>query len=261
MIEQAVERGQNHALVQAMMGGFAYDTGHLELALPFIRRAALLDPLGASPMVNFGDYLVAAGRLEEAESAIKQAAELNHQFADKAHAELAWIRICQGDVRGAAEFASLLPPGIARDQAKAMLGHLQGDQEAADKALSQLLARSSDDVAPRLAFVYAVRGENDEAFHWLAIAGDNIIHSQLGRALRGKLVDLQHAPLLKPLHMDPRWEVWLKETSQQLLIGLDHEVVPILQSHLERHPELYSPAGQGWARPESESDLERAPPE
>lgn len=244
-VQRAIAGSQNHALVQAMMWGFAFQTGHPLLSLPFLSRAVILDPTSATHRGNLALSLQAAGRLEEAENALRQALELNPDLQNEFWRELTWIRIQQGNFQSAAETAEQLPPGPDRDQARAILDHLEGDQQAADEALGRLLARPPEEVADRLAFVYAMRDETDEATRWLATAGDVIVNSNRGCSAGGDLVHLQYSPFLKPLHSDKRWEAWLNETSQQLLSDVDRRMVEILEDHLENHPELYAQVEHG----------------
>jgi hypothetical protein len=75
-----------------------------------------------------------------------------------------------------------------------------GDRQAADAALTDIIANGRDKLAYQIAEVYAVRGEKDKAFEWLQISFDN--HDTGTLTL---LVD----PLLRDLRDDARYKNFL----------------------------------------------------
>lgn len=241
-VAEAVRLGHNHAMVHAMMAGFAFDLAHTEMAVKLIRRAIILDPIAAQHRRALVEFLLSAGQLAEAEVALQQVLELNPENGPFVSAQLTWIRIMQGDFVAAESYAAQLPPGLNRDQALAMLGHARAGDPSGDEALARLAARPASEAAERLAFVYAFRGDLDEAFRWLDIARDAILASQPGRAGRGNLMQLQHALLLAPLHADPRWSAWVARNEGLALSETDLLILEVLRAHLKNHPELYGQA-------------------
>jgi hypothetical protein len=77
-----------------------------------------------------------------------------------------------------------------------------GRQKEADAALSELIAKYHAHGAYVIAQVYAFRKQSNEAFQWLDQA-----YAQRDSGLIGTNVD----PLLKTLHNDPRFAVFLKK--------------------------------------------------
>ncbi len=76
------------------------------------------------------------------------------------------------------------------------------DSTESDAALSELIAKYHEGGAYQIAQVYAFRNQSDEAFEWLDRA-----YAQRDGGLIGTKVD----PLLKSLHNDPRFVVFLKK--------------------------------------------------
>ena len=66
--------------------------------------------------------------------------------------------------------------------------------------LSELIAKDEDGAAYNIAQVYGARGEMDLAFEWLERA---YVQRDAG------LSEMKPQPLLRSLHADPRWGVFL----------------------------------------------------
>jgi hypothetical protein len=76
------------------------------------------------------------------------------------------------------------------------------DSTESDAALSELIAKYHEGGAYQIAEVYAFRNQSDEPFDWL------------GRAYvqpDDDLVETKVDPLLKSLHLDPRYTALLKK--------------------------------------------------
>lgn len=235
---RAAESGRNNALVQAMMGGFAFEHGQHEMALPFTMRSLVLDPVNASTRYNLGAFLFASGRLDDAEAAFRQDLEIRLEN-ESALAWLCWIKIHQQDLAAAEALSEKLSPGPDLYQAQAILSQLRGQQEAADEALGRLLALPSEEAANHLALVYGARGEIDEAFNWMWQATNRVLDSPDRKEIARHVFPLQVSPFLSPLHNDERWQVWISTIEQVNQDRVDRQVIENLRSYLERHPELY----------------------
>ena len=74
----------------------------------------------------------------------------------------------RGDGETALREAQLEPDEGFRRFELAVAQYIHGDRLAADAALADLVANGRDRLAYQIAEVYAVRGENDKAFEWLA---------------------------------------------------------------------------------------------
>ena len=160
------------------------------------RHAVELDPLSVIAQGNLARVLLFAGKLDEADAAARKAAELQPASA-ASHRWQVVVAVLRGDRETALREAQLEPDEGYRRFELALAQQLQGDRQAADAALADLIANGRDQLAYQIAEVYAVRGEKDKAFEWLQIAFDD--HDTGTLAL---LLD----PLLRGLRDDPRYK-------------------------------------------------------
>jgi len=160
------------------------------------RHAVELDPLSVIAQGNLARVLLFAGKLDEADAAARKAADLQPASASS-HRWQVVVAVLRGDRETALREAQLEPDEGYRRFELALAQQLQGDRQAADAALADLIANGRDQLPYQIAEVYAVRGETDKAFEWLQIAFDD--HDTGTLAL---LVD----PLLRGLRDDPRYK-------------------------------------------------------
>ena len=158
-----------------------------------------LDPLSVIAQGNLARVLLFAGKLDEADAAARKAAELQPASASS-HRWQVVVAVLRGDRETALREAQLEPDEGYRRFELALAQQLQGDRQAADAALADLIANGRDQLAYQIAEVCAVRGEKDKALEWLQIAFDD--HDTGTLAL---LVD----PLLRGLRADPRYKTLL----------------------------------------------------
>jgi serine/threonine-protein kinase len=170
--------------------------GRVDEAERQARHAVELDPLSVIAQGNLARVLLFAGKLDEADAAARKAAELQPASASS-HRWQVVVAVLRGDRETALREAQLEPDEGYRRFELALAQQLQGDRQAADAALADLIANGRDQLAYQIAEVYAVRGEKDKAFEWLQIAFDD--HDTGTLAL---LVD----PLLRGLRDDPRYK-------------------------------------------------------
>src|SRR6266566_2144556 len=163
------------------------------------RQAVELDPLSAIAQGNLARALFYAGKLDEADAAARKAAELQPASASS-HRWQVVVAVLRGDRETALREAQLEPDEGYRRFELALAQQIQGDRQAADAALADLIANGRDNLAYQIAEVYALRGEKDKAFEWLQISFDN--HDTGTLTL---LVD----PLLRGLRDDPRYKTLL----------------------------------------------------
>jgi TolB-like protein/Flp pilus assembly protein TadD len=170
--------------------------GRIDEAERQARQAVELDPLSVIAQGNLARVLLFAGKLDEADAAARKAAELQPASA-ASHRWQVVVAVLRGDRETALREAQLEPDEGYRRFELALAQQVQGDRQAADAALADLIANGRDQLAYQIAEVYAVRGEKDKAFEWLQIAFDD--HDTGTLAL---LVD----PLLRGLRDDPRYK-------------------------------------------------------
>jgi serine/threonine-protein kinase len=163
------------------------------------RQAVELDPLSTVTQGNLARVFFYAGKLDEADAAARKAAELQPTGA-ATHRWQVLIAAQRGDGEAALREARVEPDEGFRRFELAVAQYVVGDREAADAALTHLIAKAREGFAYQIAEVYAVRGEKDKAFEWLQVSFDDRDAGMLGL-----LVD----PLLRGLRDDPRYKTLL----------------------------------------------------
>jgi TolB-like protein/Flp pilus assembly protein TadD len=170
--------------------------GRIDEAERQARQAVELDPLSTVTQGNLARVLFYAGKLDEADAAARKAAELQPTGAST-HRFQVFIAVQRGDGDMASREAQLEPDPRFRRFELALAHYVRGDRQAADAALTDLIANAREGFAYQIAEVYALRGETDKAFEWLQIAFDDRDAGMLGL-----LVD----PLLRGLRDDARYK-------------------------------------------------------
>jgi len=179
----------------------AYKLGRLEEAVELGRRVLVQDPLSAAFWHNLGLTCHAAGRLAESEEAFLRALKLVPQrFVS--NALLALVKLDQGRADEALEQAMKEPYEMWRLWALAILYHAAGNQAGSDEALQILTGKHADGNAYQIAEVHSMREERDQAFEWLKKA-----YEERDPGITHTMVN----PRLRPLHGDPRWEIFLSK--------------------------------------------------
>jgi TolB-like protein/Flp pilus assembly protein TadD len=198
-LKRAKELSPSNPTANDLLARVILYLGRLDEAERQARQAVELDPLSVIAQGNLARVLLFAGKLDEADAAARKAAELQPASASS-HRWQVVAAVLRGDRETALREAQLEPDEGYRRFELALAQQLQGDRQAADAALADLIANGRDLLAYQIAEVYAVRGETDKAFEWLQIAFDD--HDTGTLTL---LVD----PLLRDLRPDPRYKTLL----------------------------------------------------
>jgi len=170
--------------------------GQIQEAEKLARQAIELDPLAYLARGNLARILLAEGKLDEADAEARKAAQLQPTAAASRRWQVV-VAVLRGDGEAALREAQLEPDEGYRRFELALAQYVRGDRNAADAALSDLIANGRDQLAYQIAQVYAVRGEKEKAFEWLQISFDTHDTGTLGL-----LID----PLLRDLRADPRYK-------------------------------------------------------
>ena len=179
----------------------ADNLGRRDTAVALARRGVELDPLNAIACGNLGLRCLNAGLLEEAAAALDRALELNPQCG-LVYWALGTVYLEQGcpeEALGAferEEMESLRLLGLTSAQ------HALGRRLESAAALQELVDKGASDSAFQIAQAFAYRGEADTAFAWLERA---FVQRDPG------LSNMQHDPLLRNVHADPRWLPFLQK--------------------------------------------------
>jgi tetratricopeptide (TPR) repeat protein len=187
--------------VQRAAAGSAAMLGRFDEALPLKHRAVDLDPLNADSWEQLAETEFFMGRLDEAVADLKKALELNPDVV-AAHMLLSQIYVIQGRPQDALPEIKLVRYDSVRANLYPLAYYALGREKESDAALSELIAKYHAGSAYQIAEVYAFRNQSDEAFEWLERA-----YTQRD----GGLIITKVDPLLKSLHSDPRFAVFLKK--------------------------------------------------
>jgi TolB-like protein/Tfp pilus assembly protein PilF len=169
---RALALAPNDGQVMFYVGNLRATFGDVDGAIELTRQALIRDPLRANWYNWLAIYLSAKNSLDEAESAIHKAIELQPTGAQY-HGTLTIIEVQRGNAQAALAAAQQEAPGSARDAALALARQIGGDQIAADAALSALIDKDAHSAAYWIADVYALRNQAGETFAWLDRAVSN----------------------------------------------------------------------------------------
>ncbi|MCM2312195.1 MAG: tetratricopeptide repeat protein, partial [Steroidobacteraceae bacterium] len=202
---RGIALGPERPLALSMQAGKAARHGHLEQAIDLQQRSVAQEPLAAAQRANLGIYLLAAGRLHEAEVELRRAEALNPALADP---EIALTLILQRRYAAALERILRWQPGARRDQALALAYAGLGRARDAEAALGRLRASDDPDSQLMLAEVLALRGELDAAFDGIALALVARGAGGTSPAAQQESTDLalRLSPFFADLRQDRRWD-------------------------------------------------------
>jgi tetratricopeptide (TPR) repeat protein len=179
----------------------ARQLGHDEESLSLFHRILAHDPLNLLASRYLARTLYHAGRLPDAEAAIRHVIDFN-PAQPGAQYELGRILLAKGD-RGAAFAAFEAETGAGWKTFGLALGCHAADHRArADAALADMLRHSAGKQF-QIAETYSYCGDAGRAFEWLNAA----LNQDSG------MVWLRNDPLLKGLSSDPRYAAFLRKVN------------------------------------------------
>jgi len=160
----------------------------------------VLDPLSPTAFHSLGIYCYSADRLQEADTALKTALELNPRQTGL-RLDCARVHLALG-LRDQAltdaqeeEFEPFRLLGLS------LAYHARGETDKSQAAVEQLTEKYGDDGAYQIAEARAFRGEVDTAFKWLERAFEQRDPG---------LPEMRAEPLLRVMHSDRRWQLFME---------------------------------------------------
>jgi TolB-like protein len=168
-------------------------------AVEAARRATELDPLSPAAWAELAHALGVSGASAAGEAPARKCEELS---PGNCCVHLAWSLMGQGRTEAAAKQFSSCQGSLIRLEGLAITSHRMGREAEALAALDELVRQGALGYAFGIAEVFAVRGELDQAFHWLERA--RIQHDPL-------LEHVGHSPSFGPLKGDARWAAFLRK--------------------------------------------------
>jgi TolB-like protein/DNA-binding winged helix-turn-helix (wHTH) protein/Flp pilus assembly protein TadD len=178
----------------ATLGGF-------DVAIQLDRQAIDLDPLNADSWGRLATTEFMMGRLNKSAADSEKALKLNPN-AGSGTEMLSLTYLLQGRPQDALREIEREPNTSNRAQLYALTYYGLSRKKESDAALSEFIDKYHASSAYQVAMVYAFRNQNDKAFEWLDRA-----YAQRDPSLMSTKID----PLLKNLHNDPRFAVFLKK--------------------------------------------------
>jgi serine/threonine-protein kinase len=173
--------------------------GRLAEAVPLARKAVEHNALGSNTWQRLAFVLLQAGDLPGARQAAERSLEISPTNLVAA-LQIAFANLLEGKLEPVEAWAKTLEP-FNRDVYLSMVHHARGRLAEAEASAHAALSSEGADLEPYdLAQLQAWRGRNDEAFAWLERA------REIGEP---SLPFLANDPLLKGLHADPRWRLFL----------------------------------------------------
>jgi tetratricopeptide (TPR) repeat protein len=186
---------------RALVGLANYEgcCGDLATAVRLADESVHLDPLNPSSHVFAARVYLWAGEFSKARRYTEKALELAPGFAG-AWASIAASYLLEGRTEEALAAAQKEAPSGYQHTALAGVYHALGRKEDSDRALAALKAEG-DHWGYQISTAHAMRGESDQAFHWLERS-----YSLNDPGIQSSRVQ----PSLRSLHSDPRWPEFLR---------------------------------------------------
>jgi len=198
--QRAVELEPGNPEAVSAAASSAAMLGRFDEALRLARRAVDLDPLNAGSWESLGETEYVMGQLDEAAADVKKSLELNPDVYP-GPIQLIKIYVIQGRPQDASLEIERVRDEPQRAFVYSIAYYALGRKQDSDAALTELIAKYPQGTY-RIAEVYALRNQSDEAFEWLDRA-----YGQRNAGLTLTKVD----PLLKSLRHDPRYAALLKK--------------------------------------------------
>jgi tetratricopeptide (TPR) repeat protein len=169
----------------------------LALSEAIVRR----DPVNLNSLYNLGYYQRMAGRLDASTASFHTVLSLA-PGRGAVHAQLGNTLLLKGDAQGALAEIEQEPSENWKMIGLPMAYHALGRKADSDAALAALIAKDEKDGPYNIAYVYAYRGEADQAFAWL---DKSVEYGDPG------LGDIVSDNLFDKIHADPRWLPFLRK--------------------------------------------------
>jgi tetratricopeptide (TPR) repeat protein len=175
--------------------------GRSDEALALDEALVRRDPVNVNVLFNLGWAQRHAGRLDAAIASFRTVLSLSPGRGG-VHYFLGVALLLKGDAQGALAEIEQETIESYKLMGLPLAYHALGRKADSDAALAALIAKYEKDASYNIAYIYAYRGEADQAFAWLDKAvdyGDN----GLSGIVTEKLFD--------KIHSDPRWLPFLRK--------------------------------------------------
>lgn len=199
----AEELEPGNLLLLGIKAGRALGDGNLAAAIELQQRAVARDPLSALNRLNLANFLVAAGRLEEARRQALATLELSPDDRTSVNELLLEILVLEKRYQDAAAIIAELPSSHSRDVASAIVDEALGRTADAVATIERLRARGTWQADLGIAGIHGHLGRTNEAWHWLAQSRRRV--PQDAFTDRRWRTHAWRSYFLEPLRHNPRW--------------------------------------------------------
>jgi TolB-like protein/tetratricopeptide (TPR) repeat protein len=201
-LRQAFRLGPREPFGLRIAARLASSRGQWDQAWQLASEAIALDPLDADANGTIGfEVYLRTGQFAEAEQSFRRALQIAPAWG-AGHYALGVALMLQGRRDEALVEFSKERLQDGKLEGTAMIQYLAGRKVESDAQLAQAIQRNGASWPSEIARVYAVRGEKDRAFEWLARAYD---------ARDEDLCFIKGDPLFKNIQYDPRYKAFLKK--------------------------------------------------
>jgi len=213
-LEKALKLEPNNPTVIGAAASLASTLGELDKAIELFERNVESNPLGLNPLFALATRYVAVGRHVEARTLYERVLALNPEHSS-ARTRIAGTYLHDDQPEEALAKLTGLPDGATFRLIKAAALFDMGEAQKAQMALDDFLQSPRPAGPTSTAYIYAWRGENDEAFEWLEMAlkqRDTGLTSILGDPVLARLKDDPRFPIfLEKMGLREAWEVMPSE--------------------------------------------------
>jgi TolB-like protein/Flp pilus assembly protein TadD len=178
--------------------------GRLDEALALDEAIVRRDPVNVKALFNLGLRQRSAGRFDAAIASFRTVLSLAPGRGN-AHAQLGSALLLKGDAQGALAEIEQETSEVWKMMGLPMAYHALGRKADSDAALAALIAKNEKDGPYNIAYVYAYRGEANQAFTWLDRA---IEYGDPG------LSEIVTENLFDNIHADSRWLPFLRKVGK-----------------------------------------------
>jgi serine/threonine protein kinase/tetratricopeptide (TPR) repeat protein len=180
---------------------FLQGLGRLDEALSLEETIVARDPVNVAAHYNLANTQRFAGRYDAAIATYHTALSLSPGYGG-AHAQLGNTLLLKGHAAAALAEIQQETSEAWRMMGLPMAFHALGRKANSDEALAALIGKYEKDAPYNIAYVYAFRGEPDQAFQWLDKA---VQYGDPG------LLHIMVENLFDKIHSDPRWLPFLRK--------------------------------------------------
>lgn len=178
--------------------------GRVDTAIQFKEYAVARDPAGPVGYFELGVAYLKVGRPGDAASSIRTALAL-HPGHFGAYQVLGLALLANGENEAALDAMEQEVIDTYRLSGLAVAHFELGQPDESDRLLAELIEKHGTEASADVASVFAMRGEEDEAFEWLERALTNNESS---------LANIATQYSFRNLHEDPRWQPFLAGLGQ-----------------------------------------------